>query len=170
MGQMELIALGVDQDTKAPLVVLGERAGQRRLLPIWIGAPEASTIELERHHVHTPRPLTHHLLGSIVAAFDRRLEQVRITSLCDGQFHAELVFDSDTRVSCRASDAIAIGLHLRVPIHADDTLLDHAGLPNAHLNDTTATQPPAGLGARAGELTKFRQFLDTVSPEDFRAH
>ena len=40
-------------------------------------------ILLEHNGVSGPRPLTHQLIGNILAAFGRRLEQVRITALRD---------------------------------------------------------------------------------------
>ena len=59
MRRMDVISVGVDQGTGMPVVVLRERAGRHRVLPIWIGAPEARAIEVERQQLSLPRPLTH---------------------------------------------------------------------------------------------------------------
>jgi bifunctional DNase/RNase len=168
MKEMSVLTVGVDQAVMQPLLVLRETSGQRRLLPIWIGLPEASAIEFEREHAHSARPMTHQLLGQIISSFDRRLERVCITALRDGLFHAELLFDSDVRVSSRASDAIALALHLRVPIHAADTVLEQAALTNAQVHGIgQAEDPVPDTPIQAEELERFQRFLDTATPGDF---
>jgi bifunctional DNase/RNase len=66
-------------------------------------------------------------------------------------------------VSARVSDAVALALHLGIPIHAEDTVLDAAAVTNTiiRLGDNDPAQ--------ADEVEQFRRFLDTASPEDFDA-
>jgi bifunctional DNase/RNase len=125
-----------------------------RYLPIWIGSVEATAIALEQQGVRPARPLTHDLLKDVIGALGRNLEQVRITDLQEGTFFAELVFDGDVRVSARPSDSVALALRVGVPIHAEESVLAEAGLiiPDE----------------QEDEVEKFREFLDSVSPEDFR--
>lgn len=165
MPEMDVVGVGVDQAVMQPVLLLREVAGQRRLLPIWIGVPEARAIEIERRQVRPPRPMAHQLLADIVESFHRNVEQVRITSLREGQFHAELIFDSGTSVSSRPSDAIAIALYLRIPINALEAVLDQAGLAIGQTD--TAGEDAAGSEDHAHELEEFRRFLDNASPEDF---
>jgi bifunctional DNase/RNase len=167
MRDVDLFAVGVDVHEQQPLLLLREVAGLRRLLPIWVGLPEANAIELERQHAQLPRPMTHQLLGQIVESFDRRLEQVCITSLRAGLFHAELIFDSGVRVSSRASDAVAVALHQRAPIRVEDSVLDEAGLSNAQVVSVEQAEETMDAVGQAEELEEFRRFLDTTSPEDF---
>jgi hypothetical protein len=70
--------------------------------------------------------MTHQLIGDVIDAFGRHLQQVRITEVRGHIFYAELILDRNTRVSARVSDAIALALHLGAPIHAEDTVLDAA--------------------------------------------
>jgi uncharacterized protein len=63
-------------------------------------------------------------------------------------------------VSARVSDAVALALHLGIPIHAEDTVLDAAAVTNTI---TRFGDDPAQLD----EVEQFRRFLDTASPEDF---
>jgi hypothetical protein len=70
--------------------------------------------------------MTHQLIGNILDAFGRQLEQVRITEVRDNIFYAELILDHHTRISARVGDAIALALPLGVPIHAEDIVLDTA--------------------------------------------
>ena len=163
---MRVVALGRDPMAVQPVLLLQETAGRRRILPVWVGVPEATAIELARQHIEMPRPQTHQLLVDVVRAFGRRLELVRITMLRDSVFHAELVLDGDTRVSARVSDAVAIALHVGAPIQAEDAVLDEAavaeigGLGDGDEDDESEENAQE-------EVERFRRFLDTASPEDF---
>ena len=116
---------------------------------------------MEQRGISGPRPITHQLIGHVLAAFGRRLEQVRITEMGDNTFYAELILDRDTRVSARVSDAVALALHLHIPIHAEDTVLDTVAVSNA------VTRVEGDDPAQPDEVEQFRRFLDTASPEDF---
>ena len=169
MQQMRVVALGRDPMAVQPVLLLQETGGRRRVLPVWVGVPEATAIELARRHVELPRPQTHQLLLHIVEAFDRRLELVRITMLRDSVFHAELVFDAETRVSARVSDAVAVALHVDVPIEAEDAVLDEAAVAEvAGLADAIADEEAdEAAPEETEEVERFRRFLDSASPEDF---
>ena len=104
--------------------------------------------------------MTHQLIGDVLDAFGRRLEQVRITEVRDNIFYAELILDQNTRVSARVSDAIALALHLGVPIHAEDTVLDAAAVAHTAIRAEGDDRAP-------DDVEEFRRFLDTASPEDF---
>jgi bifunctional DNase/RNase len=106
--------------------------------------------------------MTHQLIGHVLTALGRRVDQVRITEVRDNIFYAELILDQDTRVSARVSDAVALALHLGIPIHAEDTVLDAAAVTN------TITRLGDGAG-QVDEVERFRRFLDTARPEDFDA-
>ena len=171
MQQMVVVALGTDPTVVQPVLLLQERAGRRRVLPVWVGVPEAAAIELARRRVETPRPQSHQLIVEVVRAFDRHLELVRITMLRDSIFHAELVFDGDTTVSARVSDAVAVALHLGVPIHAEDDVLDQAAISDARIVGADVAgdddEPDAADVEEAEQVERFRRFLDNASPEDF---
>ena len=153
MSEMRVVGVRVELPANQPILLLREADGDR-YLPIWIGSVEATAIALEQQGVKPARPLTHDLLKDVLTAMDRRLEQVRITDMQEGTFYAELVFDGDVRVSARPSDSVALALRVGVPIHAEDEVLSGAGL----------TIPDE----QEDEVEKFREFLDSVSPEDFR--
>jgi hypothetical protein len=137
-----------------PIVLLKEADGER-YLPIWIGAVEATAIAFAQQGVVPPRPLTHDLIRDLLKAAGQELAQVRITSLQDGVFYAELVFTSGLEVSARPSDAIAIALRTGSPIFGAEEVLEEAGIsiPDEQQDED--------------EVEKFREFLDQISPEDF---
>ena len=86
-------------------------------------------------------------------AVGQELTEVRITDLREGVFYAELVFASGVEVSARPSDAIALALRTGTPIYGSDGVLDDAGI--------------AIPDEQEDEVEKFREFLDTITPEDF---
>jgi bifunctional DNase/RNase len=161
--EMRVMAIGLEPGASQPVLLLEEARGSHRLLPVWIGTAEATAIAVEQQGVSLPRPMTHQLIGDVVASLGRRLEQVRITEVRDNIFYAELILDRDTRVSARVSDAIVLALHLGVPIHAEDTVLDTAAVAN------TVVRAEGVDRVQADEVEEFRRLLDTASPEDFDA-
>lgn len=74
------------------------------------------------------RPLTHDLIRDLIAALGHSLKEVRIVDLQEGTFYADLIFDSDIRVSARPSDSVAIALRVGVPIYVEEAVLAEAGL------------------------------------------
>jgi bifunctional DNase/RNase len=155
--------LGLDSASSLYVVVLQEKDGVR-LLPIWIGQPEANAIALEQQGVETARPLTHDLIKDLIGALGHSLKEVRIVDLREGTFYADLVFDRDITVSARPSDSVAIALRVGVPIYVEEAVLAEAGLLIPDENDEEA----AGA-VREDEVEKFMEFLDSVSPDDFKA-
>ncbi|WP_024796299.1 bifunctional nuclease family protein [Tomitella biformata] len=152
MSEMQLVGIRVEQPQQQPVLLLRESEGER-FLPIWIGQAEATAIALEQQGIAPARPLTHDLVKDIVEALGRTLLEVRIVALREGTFYADLVFDQDVTVSARPSDAIAIAIRVGAPIFAEEAVLAEAGL--------------AMPSEREDEVEKFKEFLDTISPEDF---
>ncbi len=152
MRELDVVGIRVETPSSNPIVLLRERNGDR-YLPIWIGAAEASAIAFAQQGVVPPRPQTHDLLRDVITAMGRTLEQVRITEFRDNIYYAELVFDGGLTVGSRTSDAVALALRVGCPIVSVDSVLDDVGVVVADEDD--------------GEVERFREFLDSVSPEDF---
>ena len=55
MQEMLVVAIGVDTRVALPVLLLQEASAQHRVLPVWVGVAEANAIELERHHLTSPR-------------------------------------------------------------------------------------------------------------------
>jgi hypothetical protein len=90
--------------------------------------------------------------------------EVRIVDLQEGTFYADLIFDRDIKVSARPSDSVAIAMRAGVPIYVEEAVLAEAGLliPDESDEETTGA-------VREDEVEKFKEFLDSVSPDDFKA-
>jgi len=153
-SQAELTVVGVrvELPSQQPIVLLRETQGDR-YLPIWIGAVEATAIAFAQQGIVTARPMTHDLLKDVLEAFERTLAQVTISDLRDGVFYADLVFDDGVTVSARPSDAIALAMRTGAPIRGEEGVLAEAGI--------------AIPDEQEDEVEKFREFLDTITPEDF---
>jgi len=150
--QMEVVGVRVEMPTNQPIVLLKETQGER-YLPIWIGPMEATAIAYAQQGLVPVRPLTHDLLRDILEALDVQLRTVNITALRNGTFFADLIFSNGKEVSARPSDSIALALRTGATIFAADEILEEAGI--------------AIPDEEEDEVEKFREFLDTITPEDF---
>ncbi len=163
---MHLSAVRVEIPSNNPLLLLQERTGARRTLPIYIGPAEAQAIAFAQQGVETPRPMTHDLMRDILEELGARVECIVITELRDRTFYAELRLITGTQrhtVSARPSDAVALAVRLDSPIYAEEDLLDAEGvvLPEDEEEDE-------GEGNDADELvSEFRDFIEGIRPEDF---
>jgi bifunctional DNase/RNase len=167
MRPVQVVGVRVELPANQPVVLLKETDGTR-YLPIWIGAVEASAIAFHQQGVTSPRPLTHDLLRDVVVALQSSLTEVRITELRDDIFFAELVFGDGTTVSARPSDAIALALRTESAIFADEAVLDAAGIQISEAEEEELSGDEKIQGSEI-EVEKFREFLDTISPDDFAA-
>ena len=161
---MELIGVRLEVPANAPVMMLREQAAPHRVLPVYIGTPEASAIHFALEGVVPPRPLTHDLLVTVIGELGAQLTEVVITEVRDHTFFAELHLrrgDLDLSVSCRPSDAVALAVRANVPIYASNAVLDDA----AHLPEEETDEVDE---AEADDiLDEFRSFIDQVNPEDF---
>ena len=87
---MELVGVRVELPSSAPIVLLRETTPHGRLLPIFIGGPEATAIALAMDDVETPRPMTHDLFKSVLDVLAVKVERVVVTDIQDKTFFAEL--------------------------------------------------------------------------------
>jgi len=151
--EVEVIGVRVEMPSNAPIVLVRPIAGGA-LLPIWIGPNEAAAIAMAQQGVAAPRPLTHDLFVATLLQLGTPLRSVRITRLEEGVFFAELDLQGQS-VDARPSDAIALALRAGVPILLADEVLAEAGV---------APDPEDAVD----EVEQFREFLDTVTPQDFQ--
>jgi bifunctional DNase/RNase len=160
MVEVTVSRLGLDATSQAFVVVLEEKAGDR-VLPIWIGRPEAESIAAHLNGVERERPMTHDLTASVVTGLGGLLRRVQITKVLKGTYHAELHFTragQSVVVDSRPSDAIAIALRLQAPIFVSDTLFGEEG--------EEPTEPPAKDDDHLS-AEELQRRLAQLRPEDF---
>jgi uncharacterized protein len=150
--QMEVVGVRVEMPSNQPIVLLRETEGDR-YLPIWIGAVEATAIAFAQQGVLPARPLTHDLFRDVLEALSVQLRTVNITALREGIFFADLIFSNGVEVSARPSDSIALALRTGATIFASEDVLEEAGVSIPDEQED--------------EVEKFREFLNTISPDDF---
>jgi bifunctional DNase/RNase len=166
MVRVLLRAVRVDLQSNTPVLLLQETDGEGRTLPIFIGNPEATAIAYALQGVTMPRPLTHDLMKDMLGALDIGLERVVVTELRSQTYYAELHLrrgDERTVVSCRPSDAVAVAVRTETPLFVADELMDAEGIMLAIEAEEEEDEVPEEL------VGEFRQFLDSVRPEDFEA-
>lgn len=177
MVEVVVSRLGLDSSSNTYVVILQEKGGTR-LLPIWIGQPEAESIVMHMNQVKRERPLTHDLCRSLIVGLGATLRRVQITKVEHRTYFAELHLTAPggpVQIDARPSDSIAIALRLRAPIFAPETLLtaveeaeDDDEVPGVY-NSPPATPPAAAEPADADALTaeQLKAHLENLRPEDF---
>ena len=160
MVPLELVGVRVEIPANTPMVLLREQEGRHRLLPIYIGSPEASAIHYALEGVVPPRPLTHDLFVNTLMTLGAQVTSVVVTEVRDRTYYAEIHLKTaggEQIISARPSDAIALAVRCEAPIYANDELIDAVG-----------QEPPAEVEEDADEiLDEFKDFIENVSPEDF---
>lgn len=154
---MELVGIELERPPSIPCLLLREAQGDRRVLPIFIGGPEATAIAFALEDVETPRPMTHDLMKDLLDELGARVERVVVTELRDATFFADVVFSiagSVHSVSARPSDAVALAVRFGAPVFAEEGVLDEAGRE-------------AGEGVPDEIVEQFKEFIDQVNPDDF---
>ena len=161
MIELQLVGVRVELPTNQPIVLLKEREGER-YLPIWIGAVEATAIALGMQGIETARPMTHDLMRDLLTGLGVTVQRIVITELREGTFYAEIQMSSNgdsVSVSSRPSDALALAVRMNLEIFANEDVIEEASIAVKDDEDEEEVQK---------EVQKFREFLEQVSPEDFK--
>lgn len=163
MVPVRIASISVDSLNNTPVVLLrpiaedGSFVGER-VLPIWIGHPEAMAILLGIQGIEVPRPLTHDLLSHTLERLEHTLDHVLITRIEEGTFFAELALrgpSGDLAIDARPSDSMALAVRAGCPIFVAEAVLDEAAVIPEPVEDDE------------DEVERFREFLDHVDPADF---
>lgn len=130
--QMELSRIIISDINDQQVIYLKEVDGQR-MFPILIGLFEAASIDRRVKHFHSPRPLTHDLVVSVVESLGGELQDVVISELREHTYFAKLRVRREgelIEIDARPSDAIAVAVTCdpQLPIYvAEDVLEDVLG-------------------------------------------
>jgi bifunctional DNase/RNase len=141
-------------------MVMLREADSRRLLPIWIGAPEAEAIATALQGQEPPRPMTHDLLKNIITELGGTVQYIAITQLRENTYYARIVIEvrgMRREIDARSSDAIALGVRSDVPIYVAEAVFEQAGMTSEEDNEVEAeeeTEEPALPPARQALATE----------------
>lgn len=168
MVEVKVQSLGLDRTNDTPVVILQERGGDR-ILPIWIGASEASAIAMQLADWAFSRPLTHDLLVSVLKGLGGLLDRVVISRVVDNTYFAELVIHRDEEVitvDARPSDSIAVALRTKATIFADDELLEDVSVEISEDESVSLSEAEGSVELRAS-AESLKDYLRKLNPEDF---
>jgi hypothetical protein len=166
MIEMSIESIRVSLVNYQRVVILKEK-GAERYLPIWIGPAEADAIAVRLQEVAVARPLTHDLLRSVIDALGAQINCVIVNDLTNDTFYARLLLDVDGKsveIDSRPSDAIALAVRADVPIFAEETVLDKAGvvLDGDRVVDKDTVDPE-----ELERMSAFRDFIESLDLDDF---
>ena len=169
MQEMTVYGVSFDLVGKQPIVLLKTTEGDK-VLPVWIGHPEAASILMKLQGQEPPRPLTHDLLADIIAQLDAEVVRVTVTELRENTFHASITLrrnGDEIDIDSRTSDAIALALRAGAKIFAAEDVIEESGVEfEGDVAEIEAKMPGAPTLSDL-DPAEFRRFLDTVSPEEF---
>jgi len=156
------------------VVILKEKEADR-YLPIWIGPAEAEAITVRLQGVAVARPLTHDLLQDVVEKLGAQVVCVVVNDLADDTFFARIMVSvngEQLEIDSRPSDAIALAVRVQVPIFAEDTVMDKAGvaLDKDGQPVDSASQQETISQVNEEELQRmsaFRDFIEGLDLDDF---
>jgi uncharacterized protein len=117
-------------------LILKEKAGNRRLV-MSVGQSEALAIFVDLSAIQSrakPKvesPTSYDLMRSLVQELGGTVNRVVVNNVSNETFYAKVIMSTESRqveVDSRPSDAIALALRARVPIFAESSVLDKAGV------------------------------------------
>lgn len=158
------------------VVILKEKDSDR-YLPIWIGPAEADAIAVRLQEVSVARPLTHDLLRSIIDALGATVSYILVSDLSNDTFFARIAMEVDGKsleIDSRPSDAIALAVRSQVPIYADESVLEKAGVrldqegQPLEKGEMPEIEPTSEVKEEELEkLSPFRDVIEGLDLEDF---
>jgi bifunctional DNase/RNase len=162
-----------DPKTQQHVVVLREVDGER-VLPIWIGPPEAMAIKRLLQEEGFPRPLTHDLIALVIEGLKAKVTRIVIADLREGTFFASLLISRESdvlSVDARPSDSIAIALRTKAPVYVNEELLQappelEQPLDPAPPDEPSGPSEPSEL-TQEQKAEQLRRFIEKLNPEDF---
>ncbi len=143
------------------MVLLKEVQGER-YLPIWIGMHESEAIAMRLQGTSPPRPFTHDLLANVIADLGGSIQYVVVNNLTDSTFYARIAIEHNGTlrlVDARPSDAIALAVRTSVPICAEESVMEKAGI-------VTSPEIRANAPAQDEKLDVFREFVNGLNLDD----
>ena len=158
---MHIYGVSFDLVGKQPIVLLKTAEGNK-FLPIWIGHPEAAAILMKLQSATTPRPMTHDLVTDMLEQLGAQVVRITVTELRENTFFAQITVQQDgseVDIDSRPSDAIALAIRADAPIYAADEVIEESAIEfeGDEINQEDLEK----------EVSKFKQFLDHVTPDEF---
>jgi bifunctional DNase/RNase len=171
MIEMTIESIRVSLMNYQRVVILKEKEAER-YLPIWIGPAEAEAIAVRLQEVSVARPLTHDLLRSVIDALGAQVNCIIVNDLANDTFYARIILNVDGKsmeIDSRPSDAIALAVRANVPIFAEESVLEKAGVLLDKEGDKIVEAEPIGKvdPEELEKMSAFRDFIESLDLDDF---
>ncbi len=170
MVEMTIESIRVSLMNYQRVVILKEKSSDR-YLPIWIGPAEADAIAVQLQDVSVARPLTHDLLRSVIDTLGAVVNHILVNDLSNDTFYARIVLDVNggpMEIDSRPSDAIALAVRAKVPIFADEAVLDKAGVLLDKDGETPDRLERVKIDPEELEkMSAFKDFIESLDLDDF---
>lgn len=173
MIEMTIESIRVSLMNYQRVVILKEKSSDR-YLPIWIGPAEADAIAVQLQEVAVARPLTHDLLRSVIETLGAHVNHILVNDLSNDTFYARVILDvngDSMEIDSRPSDAIALAVRAKVPIYADEGVMERAGVMlDKDGEQVEAGRQEANAPIQPEELERmsaFKDFIESLDLDDF---
>ncbi|AMW32953.1 bifunctional nuclease family protein [Fervidobacterium islandicum] len=161
-------ALVLDKVSNTPVVLLGIE-NTKKILPIWIGACEASVMAIAIEKVPFDRPLTHDLIVTLVSELSLRIERFVIHSIKDNVFYAKIVLrdlvvseqeaaegmNPFIEIDARPSDCIILSLKTGAPLYVTNEIIATEAITFEDLNENENEE-------------EFKKFIENLDISEFK--
>ncbi|MBU0676781.1 MAG: bifunctional nuclease family protein [Verrucomicrobia bacterium] len=104
-----------------------------KVIAIFVDHGVAAAITMFMHGITKPRPLTHDLIGNVLAGLGVTAEKVVVNDLKDDTFYARLYLKQENElgrnvveIDARPSDSIALALQQKCPIYVAESVWESA--------------------------------------------
>ncbi len=162
-----LQGIAMDPVSNSPILLLKEENGER-ILPIWIGVLEATSIAAKLENIKFPRPLTHDLMKNIFDELKIEVPKIEITDLRDNTYYALItlrVGDRELQIDARPSDAIALALRTNAEIFVNKEVFEKSQVITMPKEEKPEVVPPA---AGKEDKEKLKELLEKLDPKQFK--
>ncbi|NPA40184.1 MAG: bifunctional nuclease family protein [Thermodesulfobacteria bacterium] len=165
--KMVVHGIAMDPMSNSPVMLLKEVDGDR-ILPIWIGILEATSIAAKLENIQFPRPLTHDLMKNIFDFLGVKVPKIEIVDLRDNTYYAIVTLDIEGKtfdVDARPSDAVALALRTGAEIFVKEEVLEKSQV----FTETYKKEKEEEMvGATEKDKEKLKEILEQLDPKHFK--
>ncbi|AEH23264.1 protein of unknown function DUF151 [Thermodesulfobacterium geofontis OPF15] len=165
--KMVIHGIAMDPLSNSPVMLLKEVDGDR-ILPIWIGVLEATSIAAKLENIQFPRPLTHDLMKNIFDFLGVKIPKIEIVDLRENTYYAIITLNIEGKtydIDARPSDAVALALRTGAEIFVNEEVLQKSQL----YTETPSTEKEGELVVTTEEeKEKLKEILENLDPKLFK--
>lgn len=165
--RVSIHGIAIDPVSNSPVMLLKEIDGSR-ILPIWIGVLEATSIASKLENIQFPRPLTHDLMKNILDFLGIRIPKIEIVDLRENTYYAIITLDIQGElvdIDARPSDAVALALRTGAEIFVSEEVLQKS---QTFTESFTKESQEEIVGATEEEKEKLKEILKELDPKHFK--